>query len=423
MTTYNPNQGAYWEEAALDQELRRVFDICHGCRLCYNLCPSFPSLFDAIDNNGEEVKHLTQQHIDQVVDLCYQCKLCYPKCPYIPPHRFDLDFPRLMLRAKAVRARKHGVTRQDQFLGDPERSGKLGSTLAPLSNWANRNPVTRTVLEKAVGIHKGRNLPRFHRQTFAKWWAQHRPARFSDGERNGKVVLFYTCSVNYNEPEIGKAAVQVLEHNKVEVVAPEQRCCGMPALDGGDINTAAERMRFNIAAMVPYVRQGYDIVVPGPTCSYTLKKDYPLVIEDMGEDARLVAAHTYDICEYLMKLHEQGKLNRGFVNSPGKVAYHVPCHLKVQNIGFKSRDLLKLIPGAQVQMIDRCAGVDGTWGLKKEYFELSLKVADKLFQGVKKAEPDQVVSDCSLAGLQIEYGTEMKPVHPVQVLKAAYGLP
>ncbi|MGH7859686.1 MAG: heterodisulfide reductase-related iron-sulfur binding cluster, partial [Candidatus Binatia bacterium] len=237
---------------------------------------------------------------------------------------------------------------------------------------------------------------------------------------NGKAALFVTCAVDYNETDVGKAAVQVLERNRVGVRCPAQQCCGMPALDGGDIAGARRRAEANVRLLVSAVEDGCDVVVPGPTCSYTIKKEYPVLVG--GEAARKVAERTFDLCEYLMGLHREKKLDTGFVTGVGRVAYQAPCHLRVQNIGFKSRDLLKLLPDTQVELIERCAGVDGTWGLKKETFELSLKVARGLFREMEAAEPDVVASDCSMAGLQVEYRTGAKPQHPVQILRRAYGM-
>jgi len=235
-----------------------------------------------------------------------------------------------------------------------------------------------------------------------------------------KVALFYTCSVNFNDPEVGRACVRVLEKNRVEVQCPEQRCCGMPCLDGGDIDGAKKNAAANVAALNAWVARGYDIVVPGPTCSYMLKQEYPWLLG--SEAAREVALRTYDICEYLMRLHGEGKLDTRFAGGAGKIAYQMPCHLRAQNIGYKSRDLMQLIPGARVQVFEKCAAIDGTWGLKRQYFDLSLKVAEPLLRGIEEVQADLTVSDCSLAGLQIRQGTGIKPLHPVQVLERAYGL-
>ena len=408
----------FWDLGKIDADLKRVFDICNGCRRCFNLCPSFADMFttldtDAVDGDAEK---LAAPDLKRVVDLCYQCKLCYNHCPYTPPHRWAIDFPRLMLRSRAAEARKSGVTLQDRFLGNPDLVGKMGSLTAPLSNWANELSVHRAFMQAVVGIHKGRNLPRFHRETFTKWFDRRGDRRRSEE----KVVLFATCPVEYNDPAVGRAAVRVLERNGLEVLHPPQRCCGMPYLDGGAVNEALEQIEFNVKSLAPLARAGHDIVVPGPTCSYMLKHEYPWLSE--SEDAKVIAGRTLDLSEYLVRRHEAGKLDTRFVGSVGRVAYHLPCHLKAQNIGWKSRDVLALIPGAEVEVIERCSAVDGTWGLKKEYYELSMKVAEPLFDGIERAKPDVTVTDCPLAALQIAQGTKRVARHPIQVLAKAYGL-
>jgi Fe-S oxidoreductase len=383
------------------------------------LCPSFESLFNLIDTQGEDVEHLTTTDFKHIVDLCYQCKLCFNHCPYTPPHRWELDFPRLMLRAKVTEAQSHGVPLRDRVLGNTDRIGRLGSAAAPLANWANTNRAIRLVMEQAIGIHHQRNLPNFHQETFSRWYAR-RTAKSSPTSRNGKVALFYTCSVNYNNPESGKATIKVLEKNGVEVIVPEQKCCGMPYLDGGDIESTLDNVEFNLKHLSDAVAQGYDLVTPGPTCSLMLKQEYPML--SRNERAQTVSRRSYDICEYLMRLHGQGRLDTSFVKSQGTIAYHLPCHLRAQNIGYKSRDLMQLIPDTRVRVVERCSAHDGTWGAKKEYYELSLTWAGRLFQEITQAEPDVVVSDCPLAGLQIAHGTGKTPLHPIQVLARAYGL-
>ncbi len=409
----------FWNLGKVDAELRRVFDICNGCRRCFNLCPSFSELFQSLDREevDGDAEKLGPGALRRVVDLCYQCKLCFNHCPYTPPHRWQVDFPRLMLRARAAQAKKDGVSLQDRFLGNTALVGKLGSLTAPLSNWANEWTAHRIFLQAVVGIHKDRNLPRFHRETFSKWFAKRPPARFTPQAR---VALFATCPVEYNNPAVGKATVAVLERNRVEVTLPAQRCCGMPYLDGGAVAEAEALIRDNVRTLAAAVREGREIVVPGPTCSYMLKQEYPWL--DSSEDAKLVAAHTRDLFEYLMGLYTRGKLDTAFSRSPGKIAYHLPCHLKAQNLGTKSADLLRLIPGIEVEVIERCSGVDGTWGLKREYYELSLKVAEPLFKGIRAARPDHIATDCPLAALQIAQGAGKAPQHPVQILAEAYGL-
>ncbi len=409
----------FWSLAHVEQELRRVYDICNGCRRCITLCPSFKDLFKSLDTEevDGEAGQLAPAALKRVVDLCYQCKLCFNHCPYTPPHRWQVDFPRLMLRARAAEAKQHGVTLQDRMLGNTDLVGRLGTLMAPLANWANTLAPHRAFLQAVAGIHRRRNLPRFARPRFSAWFGQRAPAAFVP---QAKVALFATCVVEYNDPAVGKAAVAVLERNRVDVTLPAQRCCGMPYLDGGAVEEAQALIRENVRSLAAAVREGREIVVPGPTCSYMLKQEYPWL--DGSDDARLVASHTRDLFEYLMRLAALGKLDTGFSRRPGKIAYHLPCHLRAQNLGTKSADLLRLIPGAEVEVIERCSGVDGTWGFKREYYELSLQVAEPLFKELGDARPDRVASDCPLAGLQIAQGTGLAPRHPIQIVADAYGL-
>ncbi|HTO10135.1 MAG TPA: anaerobic glycerol-3-phosphate dehydrogenase subunit C [Candidatus Binatia bacterium] len=410
----------FWDSAAVETELRRVYDICNGCRRCLPLCPSFKVMFDRLDVDAVDgdAEKLPAADLKEVVDLCYQCKLCYNHCPYTPPHRWAVDFPRLMLRARAAEGKRAGVSLQDRMLGNTALVGRLGSLAAPLSNWLNELGVHRAFMQWIVGIHRKRNLPRFHRPTFSAWFKSR--ARTAAREPAAKkIALFATCTVEYNAPAIGRAAVAVLERNGVDVALPAQRCCGMPYLDGGAVDECRALVRDNVRTLAAAVREGRQIVSPGPTCSYMLKQEYPWL--DGSDDARLVAANTRDLFEYLAQLHAAGGLDTRFSRPVGAVTYHVPCHLRAQNIGTKSADLLRAIPGATVDVVERCSAVDGTWGFKTEYFELSLKVAAPLFEAVKSGAPT-VATDCPLAALQIARGTGLQARHPIQILAQAYGL-
>ena len=408
---------------AYDAETLRVYEICNGCRRCFNLCPSFDVLFRAIDDKDGEVNALEVPVLNQVVDLCYYCKLCFNHCPYCPPHHYDLDFPRLMIWGKHLKANTHPPGLRDRLLVNVDLMGRLGGIVAPLTNWALRQPLIRWMLEKLMGIHRERLFPDFHWQSFSSWFRGMRgPGK---GNRpvaltQEKVALFYTCYVNRHDPEIGKAAIQVLEKNGIEVICPEQECCGMPYFDIGDLDAVRQKARSNLKTLAAAVDAGFKIVSPMPTCSLMLKKEYPDLVPT--EEARKVAANTYDLCEYLMKLDGQEKLAKDFVSSPGKVAYQVPCHLRDQNIGLKSRDLMKLIPGTTVEVIEKCSGHDGTFGVKQEYYDLSLKVGRKAFAAVENAEPDVAASDCPLSGMALTQSTGRKSVHPIQVIQKAYGL-
>jgi Fe-S oxidoreductase len=434
MNTFDIRKGEFWDRKDVDGELRRVYDICNGCRRCLPLCPSFKVMFARIDVDevDGDVEKLPARDVKEVVDLCYQCKLCFNHCPYTPPHRWAVDFPRLMLRARASEARATGVTFQDRMLGNADLVGKVGSLTAPLSNWMNEFSVHRAFMQMVAGIHKDRTLPRFHRETFTKWFRKRTSTRPDAtaarpperaGEARGpaslRVALFATCTVEYNDPAIGRAAVAVLERNGVDVSLPQQRCCGMPYLDGGAVEECRALIRENVASLAAAVREGREIVSPGPTCSYMLKREYPWL--DGSDDAKLVASHTRDLFEYLAALHAEGKLDTNFVRPVGNVTYHIPCHLRAQNIGTKSADVLRAIPTATVDVVERCSAVDGTWGFKKEYFELSLKVAKPLFDAVNAGGP-VTATDCPLAALQIGQGTGRKARHPIQILADAYGL-
>jgi Fe-S oxidoreductase len=338
-----------------------------------------------------------------------------------------------MLRARAAEARRGGVTLQDRMLGNTDRVGRLGSLMAPLSNWMNELSVHRAFMQWITGIHRKRRLPRFHRPTFSTWFRRRArpspagtsrsvaPSGTAASTVTRKVALFATCSVEYNAPAIGKATVAVLERNGVDVALPEsQRCCGMPYLDGGAIDQCRALVRDNVRTLAAAVREGREIVSPGPTCSYMLKQEYPWL--DGSEDAKLVAENTRDLFEYLARLQAAGELDTNFTRPVGAVTYHVPCHLRAQNIGHKSADVLRAIPGASVNVVEKCSAVDGTWGFKKEYYELSLKLAKPLFDALIGAGAPTAATDCSLAALQIEQGTGHRPKHPIEILASAYGL-
>ena len=409
----------FWDSAALQQEALRQFDVCGTCRLCVTFCPSFPAMFDAIDDHDGDASALTLADTYRITELCFLCELCFLRCPYTPPHEWQMDVPDLLRRAKAVRAKEEGVPLRDRLVGDVERVGSLGRLTAPLANLAGSLPPTRLLLEKTLGIDRRAILPRFHWQTFAKWFRSRTPSETPG--RNGKVAFFHSCMVNHNRPDIGAAAVQVLEHNGVEVALPPQRDCGMPYVDMGQLEHAMGLMERNVASLLPWVEDGYAVVVPEPTCGMMLKKEYPRLLDT--PEARTVAENTYDISEFLLKLHKEGRLETDFTWAPGSIAYHMPCHLRHQQMGNLTAQLLGAIPGAAVHFVDRgCSGHDGTWGMKAKYYDMGMRVARRLFEGVTDADADLVVTDCSLAALQIQQGTGREALHPIEVVKRAYGL-
>jgi Fe-S oxidoreductase len=426
---YDPKTPAYYDAPGLEKELDRVYDVCHTCRLCFNLCGSFPALFDAVDAHPDEVAGLTPPEHEKVVDECFQCKMCYVKCPYTPPHAWAIDFPRLMLRADANRKKKTGIPLREKLLGAPEVAGEIGRATWPVSNWMNEVKAHRWLFEKLIGVHRDKKLPGFAENTFEDWLEDHQDEVRSGVEHGTRkplatdeVALFHTCYVNWNQPEIGQAAVRVLEKNGVAIDSPAQVCCGMPQLDQGNVDAFLERARENVATLKPYVDAGKTIVALQPTCGYVLKSEYVNLLG--GDDARAVAAKTMDICEYLMKLEAEGKLDKSFKEDLpgglGPVSYHLPCHLQAQNIGYKSRDLLRLLPKTRVVMNEKCTAHDGTWAMKTEHFHDSLRIGKKSFDEVEEAAPKVVASDCPLAAIQIEQGTGRKTWHPIELVDAAY---
>jgi glycerol-3-phosphate dehydrogenase subunit C len=417
--SYNATEEKYWDPAGLDGEIERVFDVCNGCRLCFNLCPSFPALFDAAERVDDEIRNLTAGDKEQVVDLCYNCKMCELKCPYTTRdgHEFQLDFARLMTRAKAVRTREKGVSLRNRMLGNPDLLGRVGSLTPALANASCHNPFQRAVMEKLLGIHRDKKLPDFAGETFEKWLSRN-PLPPEPANPSGKVMLFPTCFINYYNPGPGKAAVEVLTRNGAAVTCTKQNCCGMPALDGGDVAFARKQAESNIAAMLPYVRRGYKVAALNPTCAMTMKKEYLDIVP--GDDVKEYSAAVVDPHELLWAMRQAGTLNREFRTTPGTVAYHVPCHLKAQQIGFRSRDLMRTIPGTEITTVDACTAHDGTWAMKREYFELSMKWGQKAFNGLRDAGAAIMATDCPLSAIQIEQATGTKPIHPLEILARAY---
>jgi len=429
-TTYDPFHPKYFDEGDLREELTRVYDLCHGCRLCFKYCTSFPTLFSYVDSfDDQDAAHMTPAQQDQVVDECFQCKLCYVNCPYIPgQHEWALDFPRLMMRAEQVlrrnrpRSVKERIT--DKALASTDLMGRVGSATAPLTNRAVSKPGsgTRALMQKLVGIHAERVLPPYARTRFSTWFRSHSPKLGTDRRAERVAAVFPTCLVEYQDPEIGKALVGVYERNGIACDLPDgQVCCGMPWLDAGDVKKFEEHARKNVTVLAEAVKAGHDVVVPQPTCGYVLKNEYP---DFLGtDDARLVAEHTFDSSEYLMLRHREAPLDTDF--SAGStyetITWQAACHYRAQQIGPKSRDVMKLT-GAKVTMVERCSAIDGTWGLRAENVEMAKKIAKPLMEAVAKADTDLVAGDCHLSNTAIKEATGETPSHPLQVLARAYGL-
>lgn len=428
-TIYDPKDPKYLDEADVREELTRVYDLCHGCRLCFKFCTSFPTLFEMIDkHDDQDAGRLTPAQQDQVVDECFQCKLCYVNCPYIPElHEWNLDFPRLMLRADAMQ-RANGLKSSrekitTQMMSRTEALGMVATATEPLSNkviGAKPGSLVRKAMSKVTGVSAERLLPPYAKQRFSTWFKK-RP-KVSLGNRQGKVTVVPTCLVEYQAPGVGKDLVKVYERNGIECEMVDVGCCGAPWLHSGDIKQFTKVAEKNVKKLAAAVRSGTEIVVPEPTCGYVLKKDYVDYVG--GPDAELVAENTYDAVEYLMKIHKADDtvLDTEF---PGetfeKITYHAPCHLRAQNIGFKSRDLLKLT-GAKVKLVQQCSGIDGMWGLKAGNEEIAIPIAEKLANLIERADGEIVAGDCHLANVAILEQTGDEPRHPLQIIARAYGI-
>jgi len=368
----------YLDPAKLEHELRRVGEICHQCRRCLPLCPAFPRLFELVDAQEGEIGRVALRDLDEVNELCFHCKQCWNHCPYTPPHEWDVDFPGLMRRHQLARARRDGIPWLRRLTTRTDLLGTLGRAAPPLVNAANRNRLSRVLLEKTAGIHRDWVQPTYHAETLDRWFARREPR--STGE-NGRAALFATCMVNYSDPPTGRAAVVVLEHAGVAVDVVYERCCGMPFTDVGDLESARRNAARNVGDLLPQVEAGAAIVVPGPSCSLMLREEYPKLLKTRA--ARRVAEATRDLMEYVYGLAKARHLRKELRHELGRVAYHAPCHLRHQGVGFRGRDLLRWA-GAEVGLVDACSGVDGTWGMQARFHDASMK--DRLPPG-RPADP------------------------------------
>ena len=423
----------FYNEDSLNNELERVYDICHGCRRCVSLCASFPTLFDLVDESDTmEVDGVDKKDFMKVVDQCYLCDLCYmTKCPYTPPHEWNLDFPHLMLRAKAVKYKKGEVLARDKFLSNTDGLGMFAGIpiVTQAVNAVNKSPVTRGVLENVLGIDKKAWLPEFATTKFrsgAKPSASH-PVK--DGKKTpGKVAIYSTCYVNYNEPGIGHDLLAILDHNEIPYVMVEKEaCCGMPKLEQGDLQGVAEKKAINIPHLAKLAKEGYAILTAIPSCTLMYKQELPLMFPDCA-DTQLVKEAMWDPFEYFVTRNRDGLLKTDFKESLGQVSYHIPCHSRVQNVGRKTAEMLQLVPDTKLNVVERCSGHAGTYGVKKEYHAMSMKIGKPVFKAMANDEPDYISSDCQLAGHHIAQGMaeggmkKAEMAHPLTLLRKAYAV-
>lgn len=419
---------SFYDKENLFQEMERVFDLCHGCRRCVSLCNSFPTLFDLVDESDTmEVDGVNKKDYWKVVDHCYLCDLCYmTKCPYIPPHEWNLDFPHVMLRAKAVQFKEQGASLRNKMLSATDTVGAVVGlpVVAQTVNFVNTIKPVRKIMEATIGISADAKLPKYESKTFRQRFESSGIASEAGELTTGKVALFATCYGNRNEPGMNEDLVAVLEHNGLPVTLVEkEQCCGMPKLELGDLESVEKAKKVNIPMLAKMVDEGYDLMAAVPSCVLMFKQELPLMFPD-DKDVQKVKEAFYDPFEYLMLRHKESKLKTEFPNALGLVSYHVACHLRVQNMGFKTRDILNLIPNTDVLPIERCSGHDGTYAVKKEFNAISNKICRPVVNKVKQAKPDHYTSDCMMAGHHIENNLNdgSKAKHPMTLLRQAYGL-
>jgi glycerol-3-phosphate dehydrogenase subunit C len=374
----------FWDQAKAEKELERIFDICHGCRRCVSLCTTFPTLFDLVDSSETlEVDGVKKEDYWKVVDQCYLCDLCYmTKCPYVPPHPWNVDFPHVMLRAKAIKF-KQGIKFRDRLLSSTDALGKLAAipVVAQTVNALNGNSLSRAAMQSVLGVHKDRELPPYAPRKFRSAAEKSKEFPVRDGKTTpGKVAIFATCYANYNEPALGHDLAAILEHNQIPYVLVEKEvCCGMPKLELGDLEGVDALWKKNIPVLAKYAREGYAILAPVPSCALMFKQELPLMYPDDADTAAVRDA-MFDPFEYFVQRRKDGLLNTDFKQALGKVSYHIPCHSRVQNMGQKTREMLEAIPGTEVTTVERCSGHDGTWGVKTEYFDNSMKIGRPVFR-------------------------------------------
>lgn len=428
---------SFYDEGACLHEMERIFDICHGCRRCVSLCQSFPTLFDLVDESSTgEVDGVAKPDYWKVVDQCYLCDLCYmTKCPYVPPHPWNLDFPHTMLRAKAIKFKKGEVGAGERFLASTDVHGQFAGipVVVQVANALNRTKPMRKLLDATLHVHPEAWLPDLAASRF-RWSAKKHGAAVTvtNGERTpGKVAVFATCYVNYNEPGIGHDLLKVLAHNDIpyEIVEKES-CCGMPKLELGDLDAVAKHKEANIPVLARYAKEGFAILSAIPSCTLMFKQELPLMFPDEA-DVKLVQDAMFDPFEYLMARHKDGLLKTDFKQPLGKVSYHIPCHGRVQKIGRKTEEVLKLIGQAvtvQLNTVERCSGHAGTYGVKTPYHPVAMKIGRPVFKAMATGGPDYISSDCALAGHHIAQGMAQQGApaaqlaHPLSLVRIAYGL-
>ena len=426
------NHPDFLDESKLDKEMRRVFDICHGCRRCFNLCDSFPKLFDMIDESKDEnVESLSSNKFSPVVDSCTLCDMCFmTKCPYVPPHEFDLDFPHLMLRYRTLQKKQNKLPKIPAQLAQIDRNAKIGVMFSGLINWISniKNKFLRKILELIVGIDKKVKLPVYNSETFTNYFKKNNNLINLEAlKKDRKVVIYSTCFVNFNKKNTGVAALKVLKKNGVEVQEAYPGCCGMPFLEQADLPKVVNQAKKVSKDLLKWVDNGYKVITLTASCGLMLKFEWPLLLPKNKDIIRL-SKNISDIDEYIVDLSTKEGLAKGLQEIDGGVTVHNACHARAQNMGNKARDMLKLIPNIKLDVVERCAGHGGTFGVMKETHNLALKVGRPTARQIKKKNNKYMASDCPLAGKhlkQLETDTNIandEALHPIELLAKAYKL-
>ncbi len=427
----------FLDKKLVDNELSRVFEVCHGCRRCVGLCEAFPTLFNLIDKSENfDLESVDKKDYSKVVDECYLCDLCYQtKCPYVPPHEWAIDFPHLMLRAKAEKFEKQRIKKTIRF-----RNYILSSTdiifkscskpiIANTINFVLKLNLIRIILEKFIRIHRKADLPRMNPINLKKRFKNLTNKKRSitkTSKTKGKVKLFASCYCSNSEPGLAEDLIKVFMHNNIQMeIFEQENCCGMPKLELGDLKSVEKLKEKNIPMMVKAVKNGYDLVSPVPSCVLMFKQELPLLFP-YDKDVILIQKNMFDPFEYLSLRDEEGLFNSNFKYSSGKIAYQTACHQRVQNIGPKTKSILSKIPKSDITMIERCSGHDGTYAIKSESFEKSLKIRKPVVSKIKKDDYKIFTSDCPMAAKHIgnalnKDNVEVK-LHPISILKTAYGI-
>jgi len=397
---------------------RNLPDVCVRCATCMAVCPvsrvtpRFPGPKQA-GPGAQRFRSASEVSVDDWIELCTACRLCDTACPAGVP------ISELNLMAKAKYLDERGRTFRDWLLVRSDLFGELGSRFSRIVNPLMKNHTIRRLLDKVLEIDRRRALPEYETPTFRQWFNT-RPA-VSEAAGRPRIAYFHGCFTNTNEVDVGKASVALLEAHGFSVIIPPQRCCGIPRLGVGDLRGAREMGLRNLSLLLPTVREGIDIVFSSTSCGLMLRHEYGPLLNLPG--AEELAMHLFDICELLLRLHEEGKQAVQFRSLSMKAAYFTPCHLKSLNIGLPALELLRSVPGLDIRVIEaECCGLGGLYGFKKEKYEITEDIGKDLAKEVTLINPEVILTDCEGCRMQIRQLTKRKVLHPVQLLRDALPL-